>query len=60
MAKRRLPEEPETRTSCRACGGDFEKAYERSDGRYAVSRCAWCTAGTMTHEQIAKWNAHRK
>jgi hypothetical protein len=42
------PSERTTLVECLACEG------------HALDVCPWCTAGTMTLEQLAKWMAHQE
>ena len=49
--------ETPTLVMCLACGGEFEKLSEVDTG-YRMSLCEWCTQGSMTPAQLARWHAH--
>lgn len=48
-----------TQVQCAACGGDFQKLFETERG-HRMSTCPWCTRGSMTAKQLARWHARRQ
>ena len=52
-------EERPTHPPCLECGGNFRIRQDTETG-YAFVRCAWCTEGGMSPEQIAKWHARHE
>jgi len=45
----------QTLSECLACGGNYEIATEKDDGRYSVRTCRWCFNGAMTKKQSDAW-----
>lgn len=56
-----LPPDDERKTypPCAECGGNF-RIRQDTDTGYAFVRCAWCTEGAMSPEQLARWHARRE
>lgn len=52
-------DEAVTLVTCMACGGNFKIVTVSLQGE-RTSICPWCTRGSMTASQVAKWHAHRQ
>lgn len=52
-------DEAPTLVTCMACGGNFQILTE-SDRGHRMSICPWCTRGSMSAKQNARWLAHRQ
>lgn len=55
-----IPDERPTLVTCLACGGSYKRVYTNEDGTHGTSVCAWCTFGSMTAAQVARWAARRQ